>query len=65
MKTLVAMKINIDGKMQASLLLNSLLDNWKTLLVTITNFIPNEIVTIDMVKHNLFNDEAKRKEQNI
>ena len=24
---------------------------------------PNEIVTIDMVKHNLFNDEAKRKEQ--
>ena len=46
---LVAMKMNIDDEMQTSLLLNSLLDGWETLVVTI--------------KDSLLNEEARRKEK--
>ena len=43
---LVAMKMNIDDEMQASLLLSSLLDSWETLVVTVSNSTPNEILTM-------------------
>ena len=46
---LVAMKMNIDDEMQTSLHLNSLLDGWETLVVTI--------------KDSLLNEEARRKEK--
>ena len=46
---LVAMKMNIDDEMQTSLLLNSLLDGWETLVVTI--------------KDSFLNEEARRKEK--
>ena len=60
---LVAMKINIDDKMQALLLLSSLLDSWETLVVTVSNSTPNGILTMESVKDSLLNEEARRKEK--
>ena len=58
---LVAMKMNIDVEMQASLLLTSLLDSWETLVVEVSNFTPNEILTMESVKNCLKNEEVRRK----
>ena len=60
---LVAMKMNIDDKMQASLLLSSLLDSWETLVVTVSNSTQNGILIMDSVKDSLLNEEARRKEK--
>ena len=51
MNKLVVVKMNIDDKMQASLLLNSLIHSWKTLVVIVSNFTPNEILTMESVKY--------------
>ena len=58
---LVAMKMNIDDEMQESLLLTSLPDSWETLVVTVSNFTPNEILTMESVKDCLKNEEVRRK----
>ena len=60
---LVAMKMNIDDEMQASLLLSSLLDSWETLVVIVSNSTPNGILTMESVKDSLLNEEARRKEK--
>ena len=60
---LVAMKMNIDDEMQASLLLSSLPDSWETLVVTIGNSTPNGILNMESVKDSLLNEEARRKEE--
>ena len=58
---LVPMKMNIDDEMETSLLLSSLLDSWRTLVVTISNSTPNRILTMEIVKDSLLNEEARRK----
>ena len=63
MNKLVAMKMNFDDEMQASLLLSSLHDCWETLVVTVSNPTPNEILTMESFKDSLPNEEAKRKEK--
>ena len=60
---LVAMKMNINDEMQASLLLSSLPDSWETLVVIVSNSTPNGILTMKSVKDNLLNEEARRKKQ--
>ena len=60
---LVAVKINIDDGMQASLLLSSLPDSWETLVITVSNFTPNGILTMESVKDSLLNEEARKKEK--
>ena len=60
---LVAMKMNIDDEMQASLLLSSLPDSWETLVVTVSNSTLNGILTMESVKDSLLNEEARRKEK--
>ena len=65
MNKLVAMKMNIDDEMQASLLLSSLPDSWETLVVTVSNFTPNEILTMESVKDSLLNEEARTKERKM
>ena len=57
------MKMNIDDEMQASLLLNSLPDSWETLVVTVSNSAPNGILTMEIVRDSLLNEEARRKEK--
>ena len=63
MNKLVAMKMDIDDEMQASLLLSSLTDSWETLVVTVSNSTPNGILTMESVKDSLLNKEARRKEK--
>ena len=60
---LVTMKMNINDKMQASLLLNSLPDSWETLVVTVSNSTPIGILTMGSVKDNMLNEDARRKEK--
>ena len=55
------MKMVIDDEMQTSLLLCSLLDSWETFVVTISNFVPNGALSMELMKENLFNEETKRK----
>ena len=59
---LTAMKINLDDEVQALLLLGSLPDSWNT-LVSLSNSAPDGKLTPDMVKNNMLNEEAKRKEK--
>ena len=63
MNKLVAMKMNIYDEKQASLLLSSLPDSWETLVVTISNSTPDEILTMENVKYSLLNEESRRKEK--
>ena len=63
MNKLVAMKMNMEDEMQESLLLNSLLDSWETLVVTVSNSTPNGILTMESVKDSLLNEDARRKEK--
>ena len=58
---LAAMKMVIDDEMQTSLLLCSLLDSWETFVVTISNFVPNGALCMELMRENLFNEETKRK----
>ena len=60
---LVAMKMNIDDEMQASLLLRSLPDSWETLVVTVSNSPPNGILAMESVKDNLSYKDTRRKEK--
>ena len=60
---LVSMKMNIDDKMQISLLLSSLPDSWRTLMVTVSNSSPNGVLTMRSVKNNLLNKESRGKEK--
>jgi len=60
---LSAMKINLDDEVQALLLLSSLPDSWNTLVVSLSNSSPDGKLTLEMVKNNLLNEEARRKEK--
>ena len=60
---LVVMKMNIDDEMQTSLLLSSLPNSWKTLVVTVSNSTSNGILTMEIVKDSLLKEEARRKEK--
>ena len=49
---LATMKMVIDYKMQASMLC-LLLDSWETFVVTISNFVLNGALSMELVKGNL------------
>jgi hypothetical protein len=62
---LSTMKLALDDEVQALLVLSSLPDSWKTLVVSLSNSALNGVITMGMVKDSMFNEEAKRKEQGI
>ena len=62
---LSTMKLELDDEVQVLLLLSSLPDSWETLVVFLSNSTQNGVITINMVKNNMFNDEARRKELGI
>jgi hypothetical protein len=62
---LFTMKLALDDEMQALLVLSFLPDSWETLVMFFSNSAPNGMITIDMVKDSMFNEEARRKEQGI
>ena len=62
---LSTMKLELDDKVHAFLLLNSLLDNWETLMISLSNSASNGVITVNMVKDNMFNKKVRRKELGI
>ena len=65
MNELSTMKLELDDEVQTLLLLSSLPDNWETLVVSLSNSTSNGVITVNMVKNNIFNEEARRKELGI
>ncbi|KAI5315217.1 hypothetical protein L3X38_044393 [Prunus dulcis] len=62
---LTNMKMVLDDELQALVLLSSLPDSWDTLVVSLSNSAPQGVLTLDIVKENMFNEEARRKEQGV
>ena len=50
---LTTMKIILDDELETLLLLNSLPDNWETLVVLVNNLVSNEKLTSDVVTDRL------------
>ena len=59
---MVTMKLVIDDKLQALLLLSSLPNSWETLVVSLSNSAPNGVLQLAMLKDSLLNEETKRKD---
>ena len=57
------MKVLLDDELQALLLLSSLLGSLDTLVVSLSNLMPDGKLTMEIVKENLLNEEARRKEK--
>ena len=62
---LSTMKITLDDELQALLLLSSLPDSWETLVVSLSNFALNGVLSLSMVKDSLYNEETRRKDMGI
>ena len=54
--------MNIDNKIQGLLLLNPLSESWETYVMIIYNSMSCKTLSIKMVKDNLLNEDARRKE---
>jgi gag-polypeptide of LTR copia-type len=62
---LSTMKIVLDEELKALILLSSLPDSWKILVVSLSNSVPNGVVTLTMVNDSMLNEEMSRKELGI
>uniref|UniRef100_A0A2N9GZE0 Integrase catalytic domain-containing protein n=1 Tax=Fagus sylvatica TaxID=28930 RepID=A0A2N9GZE0_FAGSY len=56
------MNLVVDDELQALLLLSSLPNSWETLVMSLSNFAPNGVLQLAMVKDSLFNEETRRKD---
>ena len=54
---LTTMKVVLDDELQALFLLSSLPDSWETLVVTISNFAPDGVLSLDVIKDSMFNEK--------
>jgi hypothetical protein len=59
------MKFVLDDEVQALLMLSFLPNSWETLVVSLSNSAPNNVITMGMVKDSMFNEETRRKEHGI
>ncbi|RDX61371.1 hypothetical protein CR513_60407, partial [Mucuna pruriens] len=57
------MGIKFKDEILGLLLLNSLPESWETFKVSITNSTPNGVVSLQMVKGSVLNEEMRRKAQ--
>ncbi|RDX90379.1 hypothetical protein CR513_27759, partial [Mucuna pruriens] len=60
---MLGMDIKFEDEILGLLLLNFLPKSWETFKVFITNLAPNDVVSLQMVKDNVLNEEMRRKEQ--
>lgn len=59
---LIAMKMVLDEELQALLLLSFFFDNWKSLVVPLSNSSSKGLIALVMMKDCMLNEEARRKE---
>ena len=64
MNQLSTMGIKFDEEIQGLFLLGSLLETWKTLRTSLSNSDPNGVLSMDLVKSSVLNEEMRRKSQN-
>ena len=57
---LSSMEISFEDEVRALLLLGSLPYTWDTLKVTLCNSAPNDVVTWNLVRTNILNEEDRR-----
>lgn len=62
---LTTMKIVIDDELQALLWMSSLLDIWETLVMTISNFAPHGVLSLDVIKRSMLIAELRKKELRV
>ncbi|RDX66570.1 hypothetical protein CR513_54648, partial [Mucuna pruriens] len=60
---MLGMGIKFEDEILGLLLLNSLPESWETFKVSITNSAPNGVVSLQMVKGSILNEEMRRKAQ--
>ena len=60
-----SIKLVSDDEVQELLLLSSLPDSYKTLVVSISNSAPNRLITLSMVTHSFFNENARKRELGV
>lgn len=61
MNQLAARRMTLDSEMQALLLLSSLPDSWEALVISLSDSVPDGVVTMDIVTSTLLNEEDRRK----
>ena len=63
MDQLSGMSIKFEDEVQALWLLNTLPDSWETFRVSLTNSAPNGVLTMELAKSGVLNEEMRRKAQ--
>jgi len=61
MNQLSAMGIEFDKEIQGLFLLGSLPDSWKILTTSLSNFAPDGVISMDLAKNSVLNEEMRRK----
>ena len=63
MNQLSAMGINFDEEIQGLFLLGSLPDSWEIIRTSLSNSAPDGVISMDLAKSSLLNEEMRRKSQ--
>jgi cell division cycle protein 20 (cofactor of APC complex) len=64
MNLLSAMCIKFDDEIQELFLLGSLPDSWETFRMSLSNFAVDGVLSMDLVKSSILNEEIRRMSQN-
>ena len=59
------LNLNLDDEVHALLLFSSLLNNWETMVVSVSNSAHNGVLTMAIAKEVMMNEEFRSKEQGI
>ena len=59
------LNFNLDDEVQALLLFSLLPNSWETIAVSVSNSTLNDVLTMDIAKDAVMNEELRRKEQGI
>ena len=60
---LAAMNITFDNEVQGLWLLGTLPNSWETFRMSLSNFASNGIISMDLAKSRVLNEETRRKSQ--
>ncbi|KAK9018377.1 hypothetical protein V6N11_001353 [Hibiscus sabdariffa] len=63
MNQLLGMGVKVNDEILGLWLLATLLDYWETFRVSLINFAPQGIITLDLAKSGVLNEEVRRRSQ--